>query len=318
MESDISKTLYHYCSLNTFLSIIKTSSIWLSDVQKSNDYKEMSWFRQHYYEFLLEKYTNTDDKDIKTICEIIFSIAAKDGFDKVPWWLHQAVNDNSQQILNIFQSLRVYSFCLSELSDSLGQWRGYADDGRGVAIGFSYDYFRSIIGRGLRCPVFNFMFGDISYRTDFTSLFERMFLLHDKSKNAEYVLNAMMDLTHASALFKHPSFSEEKEWRIISLMEDYGVTEEMLNFKKFDSVSSDEYKKNFGTPQIDYVVKGADIIPHMEIKLKNLSKAINRIVIGPKCNLLERDVRHILLRFGVLESFDDQNIEVVFSESPYR
>jgi hypothetical protein len=28
-------------------------------------------------------------------------------------------------------------FCLSEKSDDLGQWRGYADDGQGISIGFN-------------------------------------------------------------------------------------------------------------------------------------------------------------------------------------
>ena len=52
MSSKIPKTLYHYCSLDTFLNIIRNSSIWLSDVKKSNDGKEMAWFRQQYYEFI--------------------------------------------------------------------------------------------------------------------------------------------------------------------------------------------------------------------------------------------------------------------------
>ena len=96
MGNNKSKTLYHYCSLDTFLNIIKNSSIWLSDVQKSNDCREMAWFRQQYYEFLLEKYNNTEDEDVKTVCQIIFSIAANDGFDKCPKWLLPAVNINSQ------------------------------------------------------------------------------------------------------------------------------------------------------------------------------------------------------------------------------
>ena len=32
-------------------------------------------------------------------------------------------------------------FCLSEEADLLSQWRGYADDGTGVSIGFSRKYF---------------------------------------------------------------------------------------------------------------------------------------------------------------------------------
>jgi hypothetical protein len=311
-------TLYHYCSLNTFLSIVKNSSIWLSDVQKSNDKKEMAWFRHLYYEYLLDLYEKTTDKDTKTICEIIFTIAAKDGFDKCPPWLLPAVNANSQQLIEIFGSLRVYAFCLSELSDSLGQWRGYANDGKGIAIGFSREYLDTISGYSLRCPAFNFLLGSISYKNDFSSLFEKMFSLHNKSNNAEFILNAMIDLTHTSALFKHHSFKEEYEWRIIYSMSDYRISEDVLNFKHFDDISSQQYKNNFGVPKIDYIASENDIIPHIEIQLKDLSAAIDRIIIGPKCIATEKDIRHVLLRFGVINSVDDDSIEIIHSDSSYR
>lgn len=35
------KMLYHYCSLDTFLKIITSGKIWLSDVRKSNDKQEL-------------------------------------------------------------------------------------------------------------------------------------------------------------------------------------------------------------------------------------------------------------------------------------
>lgn len=34
------ETLYHYCSVEAFFSIIKNASLWLSDIEKSNDYEE--------------------------------------------------------------------------------------------------------------------------------------------------------------------------------------------------------------------------------------------------------------------------------------
>jgi hypothetical protein len=318
MDLDKPKTLYHYCSLDTFLNIIKSSSIWMSDVQKSNDSGELKWFRQQFYDYIFDKYNGTDDENIREICQIVFTIAAKDGFEKCPTWLLPAVNDNSQQLADLFNSLRVYAFCLSELNDSLGQWRGYANDGNGVSIGFSREYLDNIWGRGLRCPYFNFLLGDISYRHDLTSLFEKVFNLYDKNKVSEFVLNIMTDLTHASAMFKHPSFYEEKEWRIIYLMNDYAATEEGLNFAKFDALSTLEYKKHFDVPKIEYVAREKDIIPHMEIKIKNLSEAIDSIVIGPKSSVTERDIRHILLRFGVIQSFDDSSIEIINSSSSYR
>ena len=170
MSKKKNNTLYHYCSLDTFLKIIKSSSIWLSDIQKSNDFREMAWFRQKYYDFILNKYNNTDDKNVKTICETIFSIAATDGYENFPTWLLPTVRHNMKEIRDTFFSLRTYAFCLSELADSLGQWRGYADDGKGIAIGFSKEYLDAIDGYSLRCPKFNFLLGNVSYRKNLDSL----------------------------------------------------------------------------------------------------------------------------------------------------
>lgn len=318
MSSKKQKSLYHYCSLDTFLNIIKNSSIWLSDIQKSNDSREMAWFREKYYDFILDKYNNTDDLTVKSICELILSMAVTDGYEKCPLWLLPATKTNSEEIANTFFSLRTYAFCLSELPDSLGQWRGYADNGCGVAIGFSREYLDAISGYSLRCPSFNFLIGSISYRTNFSSLFEKMFDIHDKNKFDEFILKSMIDLTRTSALFKHPSFKEEKEWRIIYSMDDYGLNRDILTFKDFRSISSDKYKKNFSDPKIDYIAKGGNMIPHIEIKFNDLPKAIESIIIGPKCEATEKDIRHVLLRFGVLDSFEDSKIKIVRSASSYR
>lgn len=318
MQNKKINTLYHYCGLDSFLSIIKNSSIWLSDIQKSNDYREMAWFRQQYYNFILNKYKDTKDENVKTICETIFSIAATDGFENCPAWLIPTARNHLTETKDLFFSLRTYAFCLSEHSDSLGQWRGYANDGKGVAIGFSRKYLDAIDGYSLRCPKFNFLFGNVSYRKTLTSLFNKMFEMHDKTKTDIFVLKSFIDLTRTSPLFKHPSFAEEKEWRIIYSMDDLGVTNANLNFENFDLICSKKYRDNFCKPTIDYIAKDCNIIPHVEIKIKNLNKAIDSIVIGPKCEVTEKDIKHILLKEGIIDSFNDNSIKIIHSESSYK
>ena len=39
----MSRKLYHYCSLETFISIISNKCLRLSDLSKSNDYMERKW-----------------------------------------------------------------------------------------------------------------------------------------------------------------------------------------------------------------------------------------------------------------------------------
>lgn len=40
---------------------------------------------------------------------------------------------------------RYYVTCFSYQNDLLSQWRGYADDGRGAAIGFDLDVLKEVV-----------------------------------------------------------------------------------------------------------------------------------------------------------------------------
>ena len=45
----MNEVVYHYCSVDTFFNIIKNSSMWLSDISKSNDYQECVRCREFVY-----------------------------------------------------------------------------------------------------------------------------------------------------------------------------------------------------------------------------------------------------------------------------
>ena len=95
--------LYHYCSIEAFTSIMKSKSIMLSDITKSNDSTEL-------ISLLIEmKKQYVNDSDKASLDEII------DGIKTV------AI---------------CWAFCLSEEGNLLSQWRGYGADGAGFSIGF--------------------------------------------------------------------------------------------------------------------------------------------------------------------------------------
>lgn len=45
MKNEKTEIVYHYCSLEGFLSIIQNASLWISDISKSNDRLENSHVR---------------------------------------------------------------------------------------------------------------------------------------------------------------------------------------------------------------------------------------------------------------------------------
>lgn len=105
------ETLYHYCGNESFISIIRNRSIWLSSLKLSNDTKEG-----------------------RVVIETIMRLAQKDGLDASA---QDQLARGLSFLENFFDGL---GFCLSSEGDLLSQWRGYADDGRGVAIGFSKEF----------------------------------------------------------------------------------------------------------------------------------------------------------------------------------
>lgn len=54
MNNKFPEKLYHYCSISTFMSIIKNKCFWLSDTKYTNDKEELAAFRISVYETLSE------------------------------------------------------------------------------------------------------------------------------------------------------------------------------------------------------------------------------------------------------------------------
>ena len=109
---------YYYCSLDTFLNILKNKEIYLSDPLKMNDKLEIRWYLDR---------LNDDNKE--------------DAFDSVfeRMRIRSGLEFSFDDLLNClnFKGQRsVYISCFSKKQDLLSQWRAYADDGRGVSIGF--------------------------------------------------------------------------------------------------------------------------------------------------------------------------------------
>lgn len=105
------QTLYHYCSSQTFLSILQSRTIRLSSLTSSNDSLEG-----------------------KIVAHAIERLAARDE-------LSSDAIEHIKKLMELFGSISDgLGFCLSEEGDILSQWRGYADDASGLSIGFSKDY----------------------------------------------------------------------------------------------------------------------------------------------------------------------------------
>ena len=108
----IPDTVYHYCSIETFFSIITTKKLWLTYSNNTNDYLENRWIDTSINDYVFQ---NINDKNRELF----------------------------QKTLQNYQINKVPPFicCFSEDGDMLSQWRAYANNGLGVSIGFNVKYF---------------------------------------------------------------------------------------------------------------------------------------------------------------------------------
>ena len=103
------KTFYHYCSIDSFFKIIESKSIWLSNSSVMNDFEENTRIEKHF--------------------SMIDSLFENENHIELKNWI--------KPFYELFKPDYSLIFCLSEEKDQLSQWRGYANDGTGVSIGFN-------------------------------------------------------------------------------------------------------------------------------------------------------------------------------------
>ncbi|TGQ08701.1 MULTISPECIES: DUF2971 domain-containing protein [unclassified Mesorhizobium] len=283
--------LYHYCSTETFWSIISNQSIWLSSLSLSNDTMEGKWLVKVFGELLRDEKIS----EYKTN-KMLFHI--------------QGLSDFADGL----------GFCLSEAGDMLSQWRGYASNASGMCIGFGKDElaavsakYRVTDGKGfivskveyseskqreLLQPVLAKL-KDLAEKGAFdvprNLLMEAGMTQEEKEQKEalraelfnEFLYETLTLLNHLYQV-KNPAFSEELEWRLVSFL-----------------TGSDHDCKFRATTD--------RIIPYREFSLKLPDNAaIKEVIIGP------RNISSVDLIKKLLAKHDLHDVKVSRSEATYR
>lgn len=306
-----SKTLYHYCSLHTFKSIMENRSIWLSDIRKSNDSKELLWVSKQCSTLILEIWVNY----LNALKEAdLLSNISTDHFDEF---------EKIRSLIDNHDLCMCWAFCLSEKRDDLGQWRGYADDGQGVSIGFSSDFFDIIdilIGRIAEKGELRFQ--KIKYRKkDIDALFQESIdatpITADLSP--DQVLNLCREAVGMAfwlaPFYKNETFKDEKEWRVAyTAVSSDVIKHNMPNPADKDSVVNDiaNFKK-FG-----YVVKNQTLVSHLELDLPLLKNIVSSITLGPKCKVTPFEMQMFLASIEMDKNHKGKAIKILRSAASYQ
>jgi len=279
---------YHYCGVESFSNIIQNKTLWLGDSSYMNDGEECIW---------VDKIIKKTLKRLKEDQQGVPDCNQLQKFEK---------------IYKNIQNKKHYIISFSRAKDLLSQWRGYANDGHGVAIGFQSDLFFDILkipskSQGVSCDPS----GDCVVTTHKIGTEE---ILYNINSIIEMITAALSDggnIAHTAIIIKelastikHESFAEEREIRVTYTPENNFQDEP----NKLIDLSLNEISKLKFRPSND------QIIPYFEFNFSSEynSLIIPEIVLGPKCNLVKDDVNIFLKHNGF------ENTRIIYSESPYR
>lgn len=311
MAKHIPKILYHYCSVETFYSIIKNRSIWLSDIEKSNDSRELKWLKEK-CETYVQKYWLNYVKELDKRGELNSDVFKRYEESK-----------KLSDLINKYDMSKCWVFCLSEKRDDLGQWRGYADDGRGISIGFKSDFFVLVETiTHLLDEKEDAFFKKVKYsKKQIEDFFLNEAGLGSISMNesleetANKIENAIIIAMWNAAFFKSETFKEEREWRIA-----YSMNLNKLYDGKTPGISDEknEYKNAITLGKYGYIVKNNSLVSHVELGISHIESIMSEICIGPKSLITVNDVKLFLISQGIIKDINDKSIKICKSDSTYR
>ena len=302
---DNPQILYHYCSLQAFFNIIKNRSIWLSDIEKSNDFLELIAMRKLFVE--------QASKEIdKKIIECNRNFDMNRALQLIE--LKSIVYDKIKRVVS-----KHFVFCLSESKDLLSQWRGYADDGKGISIGFRKAFLERIQDLNLAqhsSIVVSFLLDKVFYdESEAIDMILNDTGLNDFSlctniiEEKQYLQIAMAKTAYEAPFYKKNAFFEEKEWRMVI---SYSLCD--LTTPVFSHYSNETFKFK----EIEYAISKGRLVSHLEVEMLDIKEAIAEIVIGPKCEETIWEIREFLICIGVLKDRNDDSIKIVKSQASYR
>ncbi len=207
------RKLYHYTSLQGLSGILRTNCLWATDYRSLNDSTEL----QYGTELLVEQ-----------LDAWALQAAVADA------WLLRRVADllrtHGDAYFNFFET---YILSFSEASDVLSQWRAYADHARGHCLEFdlSDSSLFTIVDNSVPCglELLPVIYEPETQRAVVRAAIEDILIYLRSTQWAPKVLQ-MATQQHQGAVigmllqafspiissFKHPGFSEEREWRAVA------------------------------------------------------------------------------------------------------
>ena len=320
LERNMESILYHYCSTQKLYGILSGKQLRMSDITKSNDYDEVYMFFPGLIDAMREEYY------------------------KKPFSFKFACEDNEKAMLvflrvifNYFRSkfdrggITNFVVCFCEKGDKLSQWRGYANNGKGVSIGFSERELAQYCEKYKEVMTME----KIKYKTAEeinNIIISTAGLLLAELKNLRdwignnfncvdnelekymvlFFTQMLSGVFMKSLQYKNKAFEEENEWRIFFKYPILKKTELVYGGKEHDTVLVEEMVEVLKN-KIDFNIMDDDIVAYFPIDLFDISQnPIKEVIMGPNNQILQDDFELLCGKY----KYD--NVKFCYSNIPYR
>jgi hypothetical protein len=240
--------VWHYTNASGLLGILKSHRLWCTKSDYLNDPTEGR--------YTLDRAQSIMNKTVADGARLDFLAQLREQLDRP---------DESGQ----------YVACFCRDGDQLGQWRGYGNYGAGYSIGFDLKLLVPHIQIGWLL--------DMSYDEEhldrtLSEILQVYYESLDHGTNARHLDDlskwCASAIKLASRSFKHPSYKQEQEVRLL-LERDNSYTKERKNTFP-------------GTGPVNYRVRGDEVVPYVETALQFTDRPefvdrlpISQIVVGP-------------------------------------
>ena len=309
------KVLYHYASMEKGTSILKHKNIRLSDITKSNDVKEMSIFFPDLFDEMLKNYDEHNGFSYK------FEYKGKGNRQAFGLF----VNELKKKIEKEFEdgSIATFALCLSEEGDLLSQWRGYADDGKGICLGLNVEEILKFVGIS---SVSGFSLEKVEYLSKeqidewvknvanqmlgiveiiLGAIEEGNIQYYSAKEFDEDIFNTIyyniLSEVEESIKFKTEGFKEEKEWRFFI---KNSLNKDDIKGKKITSIGTlgegaRRKTSKYVADNVEFNIKENDMVPFVSLKFEKFhNNLINQVICGPNNKIREKDLELFLRKYG--------------------